>query len=55
MSVIYKGLLKTYDVYKPIVAAVRGFCVAGRYLGFAAGSGFGAFGAGASSPARMRT
>src|ERR1051325_1124864 len=29
VSVIYKGLLKNYDVYKPIVAAVRGFCVAG--------------------------
>lgn len=28
-SIIYKGLLKTYDVYKPIVAAVKGFCVAG--------------------------
>lgn len=28
-SLIYKGLLKNYDVYKPIVAAVKGYCVAG--------------------------
>jgi len=29
IGIIYKGLLKTYDVYKPIVAAIRGYCVAG--------------------------
>ena len=29
VSLIYKGLLRNYDVYKPIIAAVRGFCVAG--------------------------
>lgn len=28
-SIIYKGLLRNYDVYKPIIAAVRGFAVAG--------------------------
>jgi enoyl-CoA hydratase len=28
-SIIYKGLLRNYQVTKPIVAAVRGFCVAG--------------------------
>jgi enoyl-CoA hydratase len=28
-SIIYKGLLRNYDVYKPIIAAVHGFCVAG--------------------------
>jgi len=28
-SIIYKGLLRNYKVWKPIVAAVRGFCVAG--------------------------
>jgi enoyl-CoA hydratase len=28
-SIIYKGLLRNYKVYKPIVAAIRGFCVAG--------------------------
>jgi enoyl-CoA hydratase len=28
-TVIYKGLLRSYDVTKPIVAAVRGYCVAG--------------------------
>jgi len=29
VSLIYKGLLRNYRVYKPIIAAVRGFCVAG--------------------------
>lgn len=28
-TIIYKGLLRNYKVWKPIVAAVRGFCVAG--------------------------
>jgi enoyl-CoA hydratase len=28
-SIIYKGLLRTYDVYKPIIAQVHGFAVAG--------------------------
>jgi len=28
-TLIYKGLLRSYDVVKPIVAAVKGFCVAG--------------------------
>ena len=28
-SIIYKGLLRNYQVDKPIIAAVRGFCVAG--------------------------
>ncbi len=28
-TIIYKGLLRSYDVVKPIVAAVKGFCVAG--------------------------
>src|SRR5690242_20306460 len=28
-TLIYKGLLRSYDVLKPIVAAVKGFCVAG--------------------------
>src|SRR5215470_7802799 len=28
-SVIYKGLARSYDVVKPIIAAVKGFCVAG--------------------------
>jgi enoyl-CoA hydratase len=28
-TVIYKGLLRNYEVVKPIVAAVRGYCVAG--------------------------
>jgi enoyl-CoA hydratase len=28
-SIIYKGLLRNYQVNKPIIAAVRGFCVAG--------------------------
>jgi enoyl-CoA hydratase len=28
-SIIYKGLLRNYQVTKPIIAAVRGFCVAG--------------------------
>src|SRR5437867_9978958 len=29
ISLIYKGLMRNYDVVKPIVAAVKGFCVAG--------------------------
>ena len=28
-AVIYKGLLRNYDVMKPLIAAVRGYCVAG--------------------------
>ncbi len=28
-SLIYKGLLKNFTVYKPIIAAVKGWCVAG--------------------------
>ncbi|HYR96242.1 MAG TPA: crotonase/enoyl-CoA hydratase family protein [Candidatus Binatus sp.] len=28
-QLIYKGLLRSYDVVKPVVAAVKGFCVAG--------------------------
>jgi enoyl-CoA hydratase len=28
-TIIYKGLLRNYDVFKPIIAAVRGYCVAG--------------------------
>jgi enoyl-CoA hydratase len=28
-TVIYKGLLRSYQVDKPIIAAVKGFCVAG--------------------------
>ena len=28
-SIIYKGLLRNFEVTKPIIAAVRGFCVAG--------------------------
>ena len=28
-TIIYKGLLRNYQVFKPIIAAVRGFCVAG--------------------------
>jgi enoyl-CoA hydratase len=28
-TLIYKGLLRNYDVVKPVVAAVKGFCVAG--------------------------
>ncbi len=28
-TVIYKGLLRSIEVHKPIVAAVKGFCVAG--------------------------
>jgi enoyl-CoA hydratase len=28
-SVIYKGLLRNYEVMKPIIAAVKGYCVAG--------------------------
>jgi enoyl-CoA hydratase len=29
VSLIYKGLLRNYRVHKPLIAAVRGFCVAG--------------------------
>jgi len=29
VGIIYKGLMRNLDVYKPIVAAVKGFCVAG--------------------------
>ncbi|MBI1817314.1 MAG: crotonase/enoyl-CoA hydratase family protein [Deltaproteobacteria bacterium] len=29
VSIIYKGLLRNYRVTKPLIAAVRGFCVAG--------------------------
>ena len=29
VSLIYKGLLRNFEVYKPIIAAVKGFCVAG--------------------------
>lgn len=29
VGLIYKGLLRNFDVYKPIIAAVKGFCVAG--------------------------
>ncbi len=29
VTVIYKGFMRNYDVVKPIVAAVKGFCVAG--------------------------
>jgi enoyl-CoA hydratase/carnithine racemase len=29
VSLIYKGLLRNYRVYKPIIAAIRGYCVAG--------------------------
>jgi len=28
-SIIYKGLLRNFEVTKPIIAAVRGYCVAG--------------------------
>ncbi len=28
-AIIYKGLLRDYRVWKPLIAAVRGFCVAG--------------------------
>src|SRR5205809_6239499 len=28
-AVIYKGLLRNYEVVKPIIAAVKGYCVAG--------------------------
>ncbi|MFI5366366.1 MAG: enoyl-CoA hydratase-related protein [Candidatus Binatia bacterium] len=28
-TIIYKGLLRNYQVTKPIIAAIRGFCVAG--------------------------
>ena len=28
-TIIYKGLLRNYQVTKPLIAAVRGFCVAG--------------------------
>jgi enoyl-CoA hydratase len=28
-TIIYKGLMRSYDVMKPIIAAVKGYCVAG--------------------------
>jgi enoyl-CoA hydratase len=28
-TLIYKGLLRSYDVLKPLIAAVRGYCIAG--------------------------
>jgi enoyl-CoA hydratase len=28
-TIIYKGLMRNYDVTKPIIAAVKGYCVAG--------------------------
>jgi enoyl-CoA hydratase len=28
-TLIYKGLLRSFDVVKPVIAAVKGFCVAG--------------------------
>jgi enoyl-CoA hydratase len=28
-GIIFKGLLRNYEVYKPIIAAVKGYCVAG--------------------------
>jgi enoyl-CoA hydratase len=28
-TIIYKGLMRTYDVVKPLIAAVRGYCIAG--------------------------
>jgi enoyl-CoA hydratase len=28
-TIIYKGLLRNYDVTKPLIAAVRGYCIAG--------------------------
>jgi enoyl-CoA hydratase/carnithine racemase len=27
-GIIFKGLLRNYKVYKPIIAAVKGYCVA---------------------------
>jgi enoyl-CoA hydratase len=27
--IIYKGLMRSYDLVKPLIAAVRGFCIAG--------------------------
>lgn len=29
VSIIYKGLLRNYRIHKPLIAAVRGYCVAG--------------------------
>ncbi len=29
VPIIYKGLLRNYEVVKPVIAAVKGFCVAG--------------------------
>ena len=29
LSILYKGLLRNIEVHKPIIAAVRGYCVAG--------------------------
>jgi len=28
-TIIYKGLMRSYDLVKPLVAAVRGYCIAG--------------------------
>lgn len=28
-TIIYKGLMRSYDVVKPLIAAVRGYCIAG--------------------------
>jgi enoyl-CoA hydratase len=28
-TIIYKGLMRSYDVLKPLIAAVRGYCIAG--------------------------
>jgi enoyl-CoA hydratase len=28
-TIIYKGLLRNYDVTKPLIAAIRGYCIAG--------------------------
>jgi len=28
-TIIYKGLMRSYDLVKPLIAAVRGFCIAG--------------------------
>ena len=35
ISLIYKGLLRNYDVVKPIIAAVKGYCVAAEDARFA--------------------
>ena len=28
-TIIYKGLMRSYDLVKPLIAAIRGFCIAG--------------------------